>query len=185
MEWLNQIGGLLQQYSGANPNQAPDSVNDDFDQIAQQAPQGALAGGLSEAFRSEQTPPFGNMLGQLFGQSNGQQRASILNTLISIAGPMVLSQVLNRQGGGGLAGLLGGLSGGGGTQPAITPEQAEQISPEAVQEIAAQAEQRDPSVIDRMSEIYAEHPTLIKGLGGAALAVLMAKLARDHSGLSL
>ncbi|MEJ7711337.1 MAG: hypothetical protein WKF84_16110 [Pyrinomonadaceae bacterium] len=54
--------------------------------------------GLAEAFRSDQTPPFGNMLGQLFGQSNGPQRASILNTLISLAGPALLSQVLNQRG---------------------------------------------------------------------------------------
>lgn len=189
MEWMNQLGGLLQQYTGANNNdQTPDTVHDDFDQFAQAAPQSTLASGLADVFRSNQTPPFGNMLGQLFGQSNGQQRASILNTLIAVAGPAVLSQVLNRQsnnmgGGGGLSGLLGGLMGG--QQTTVTPEQAEQIPPEAVQEIAAQAEQRDPSIIDRMSDIYAQHPTLIKTLGAAALAVLMARVARDHSGLNL
>ncbi len=185
MEWMNQIGNLLQQYHGATANQAPATVNDDFDQFTQAAPQSAVSQGLAEAFRSDQTPPFGSMLGQLFGQSNGTQRASILNTLISIAGPALLSQVLNRRGGGGggLGGLLGGLTGS--SQPTITPAQAEQISPEEVQEIAAEAEQRDPSIVDRVSDVYAEHPTLIKTLGGAALAVILAKLAKDHSGLNL
>ena len=83
MDWMNQIGGLLQQYSGAQPEQAPDTVEDDFDQFTQAAPESALADGLSAAFRSEQTPPFGQMLGQMFGQSSGTQRAGILNTLIS------------------------------------------------------------------------------------------------------
>ncbi|MEJ7618375.1 MAG: hypothetical protein WKF30_15740 [Pyrinomonadaceae bacterium] len=54
-----------------------------------------------------------------------------------------------------------------------------------MQEIAAEAEQRDPSIVDRVSDLYAEHPTLIKTLGGAALAVILAKLAKDHSGLNL
>lgn len=189
MEWMNQIGGLLQQYTGADPAQASGNVDNDFDQVAQAAPQSALAGGLAEAFRSDQTPPFGNMMGQLFGQANNQQRASILNTLLSVAGPMVLQQVLNRQsggGGGGLGGLLGGLmGGGGGQQQTITPEQAAQIPPEAVEEIAAHAEQKDPSVIDQISGIYAQHPTLIKTLGGGALAILLAKMARDHPNLTV
>ena len=83
MGWLDQIGGLLQQYQGGNAQTAAGNVDNDFDQFAQAAPQSAVADGLAAAFRSNQTPPFGNMIGQLFGQSNGTQRASILNTLIS------------------------------------------------------------------------------------------------------
>lgn len=185
MQWLNQIGDLLQHYHGATANQAPDTIDNDFDQLTQVAPQSAVSQGLAEAFRSNETPPFGSMLGQLFGQSNGAQRASILNTLISIAGPALLAQVLNQRGGndGGLGGLLGSLTGS--AQPTITPEQAERVPPEAVQDIAAEAEQRDPSIVDRVSDLYAQNPTLIKTLGGAALAVILAKLAKDHSGLNL
>ncbi|MCA1592171.1 MAG: hypothetical protein LC754_05875 [Acidobacteria bacterium] len=171
MDWMNQIGGLLQQYNGAQANQAPDTVHDDFDQFAQAAPQSAIADGLSAAFRSDQTPPFGQMLGQLFGQSNGQQRASILNTLIATLGPTIMSQVLARGGASGLAGILGG------GQQEVTPEQAERISPEAVQQVAQEAEQKDPSVVDMISNVYAQHPTLIKTLGGAALTIALAKIA--------
>ena len=49
MDWMNQIGGLLKQYSGAQPGQAPDTVEDDFDQLTQAAPESALADGLSAA----------------------------------------------------------------------------------------------------------------------------------------
>ncbi|HYO98732.1 MAG TPA: hypothetical protein VER76_00795 [Pyrinomonadaceae bacterium] len=174
MSWLNQIGGLLQQYQGANANQAAGNVNDDFDQFAQAAPQSAVADGLAAAFRSEQTPPFGNMLGQLFGQSNGVQRASILNPLISALGPTVISQILANRGASGLAGFLGG------GQREVTPEMAEQVPPEAVQEIAERAEQKDPSVIDMASNFYAEHPTLVKGLGAAALTIALAKVAANQ-----
>src|SRR4026207_1649115 len=131
--WINQVGDLLGQYGGTAAPRAPDTVYNDFDQLAQTAPQSALAEGLSEAFRSDRTPPFGQMLGQLFGQSSGYQRANILNTLIATLGPTLGAAFLSRRGGSGLAGLLGGGQG------QITPEQAEQVPPEAVQEIAAQA----------------------------------------------
>jgi hypothetical protein len=175
MNWINELGGILQQYSGAGAAQAPDTVDDDFDQTAQAAPLGALANGLSAAFRSDQTPEFGQMVAGLFGQSNGQQRAGILNTLISTLGPTIAAQLFARKGLSGLAGLLG--SG----QTEITPEQAEQVSPEAVQDIATHAEKQDPSIIDMASNFYAEHPTLVKSLGGAALAIALAKIVDSHS----
>lgn len=176
MDWTKAIGGLLEQYSGANANQAPDTVHDDFDQLTQAAPSSTIADGLAEAFRSDQTPPFSQMVGQLFSNANSQQRAGILNTLISAAGPTIISQVMSRtgSGGGGLSGLAGLLGGG---QTTITPEQAQEISPEAVQQIAAHAEQHDPSVIDRVSDFYAEHPTLVKTLGAAALGIVLTRVA--------
>ena len=175
MNWMNELGGILQQYSGAGAAQAPDTVDDDFDQTAQAVPTGALADGLSAAFRSEQTPEFGQMIGNLFGQSNGQQRAGILNTLISTLGPTIAAQLFARKGLSGLAGLLGG------GQTEVTPEQADQVSPEAVQDIAAHAEKQDPSIIDMASNFYAEHPTLVKSLGGAALAIALAKIVDSNS----
>ena len=72
MDWMNQLSGILQQYSGAQPTQAPDTVHDDFDQFAQNAPQSALADGLAAAFRSNQTPAFGQMVSQLFSNAGGQ-----------------------------------------------------------------------------------------------------------------
>jgi len=176
MDWMNQLGGLLEQYSGASAQRAPESVDDDFDSFARAAPQGTIAEGLSEAFRSDQTPAFGQMAAQLFGQSSGPQRAGILNTLISTLGPTLVAQFLSRGGSSGLGGLLGG----GRTE--ITPEQAEQVSPEEVKELAARAEEKDPSIIDTFSNFYAEHPTLIKTLGGMALTVALAKIAQSQRG---
>lgn len=184
MDWMNQLSGVLQQYTGTAAAQAPTTVHDDFDQIAQSAPQSALADGLAAAFRSDQTPDFGQMAAQLFSNSGGQQRAGILNTLLRAAGPMILSQVLSRkaqtEGGGGLSSIIDLLSGGQQTQ--VTPEQAEQIPADAVEEIAAQAEKKDPSVIDQVSNFYAEHPTLVKTLGAAALTIALAKIAERQQG---
>ena len=175
MDWVKQISGMLQQY-GASSQAMPDQqVDNDFSQFSQSAPQATVADGLAASFRSQQTPPFPNMLGDLFARSGGQQRANILNTLLATAGPAVLSQLMNRGGGFNLGSLLQG------GQSQVTPEQAEQIPAEAVQEIAQQAEQRDPSVVDRVSEIYAQNPTLFKTLGSAAMMVALTHLARRHN----
>jgi hypothetical protein len=171
MDFMNQIGGLLQKYAGMQAAQAPDTAQDDFDQLTNSVPRSTLTEGIAEAFRSNQTPPFEQMLGQIFGNSGGQQRASIINTLIATLGPQLVAQFLNRGGASGLAGLLN--SG----QNHLTPEQAEQIPAETVQEIATIAEKKDPSVIDRISDFYAEHPTLVKTLGAAALTVALSKIA--------
>src|SRR5271166_3598313 len=171
MGLLDQLSGVLSQYtSGAA--QPPADVHAHFDQVAQAAPQGVVAEGLAAAFRSNQTPAFGQMVSGLFSQSSGDQKAGMLNQLLASAGPGVLSQLA---GGGALAGLLAG----GAKQ--LTPEQAAQISPEAVQQLAAHAEKADPSIIDKASSFYAEHPTLIKTLGGAALSVALAKVAESQS----
>jgi hypothetical protein len=52
------------------------------------------------------------------------------------------------------------------------------MTPEQVQQIAAQAEQHNPGIVDRMGDFYAEHPTLVKTLGGAALAIALGHMAQ-------
>ncbi len=173
MGLFDQLNDVLQQYKGgAGAAQPPANVQLHFDQVAQAAPQGSVAEGLAAAFRSDQTPAFGQMLSGLFSQSNGDQKAGILNQLLASAGPGVLAKLA---GGGALAGLLQS----GATQ--ITPEQAQQVSPEAVQQLAAHAEKTDPSIVDKASSFYAEHATLVKTLGGIALSVALAKVAERTS----
>lgn len=186
MDWMNQLGGLLQQYKSVqDPQQHPQAPDQDFQRMSQTVPQDVLADALGASFRSPQTPAFPNMLGQVFGNSNPMQRSSILNTLLATVGPQVLMQILQRRGmggGGGLGGLLGGLGGMmGGQQPHITPEVAAQVPPEAVDELAREAEQRDPSIVDRVSGIYAQNPQLFQTLGAAAMTVALAHLARRNN----
>src|SRR5207253_9368051 len=90
MNWMNQIGDMLQQYANPTSGTAPSSTTQDFEQVAAAAPRNTLGESLSEAFRSDQTPPFANILSNLFGSSNGQQQAGLLNTLIAAVGPGVL-----------------------------------------------------------------------------------------------
>ena len=129
-------------------------------------------------FKSNQTPAFGQMAGQLFGQANPSQQAGMLNQMLGSMGPGVLASLLGGAGGAGLSGILGQLSGG--AKPvALTPEQASTFTPAQVQDIAHHAEQNSPGLVDKMSAFYAEHPGLVKTLGGAALAIALAKMAEN------
>lgn len=169
MGLFDQLSSVLQQYAGnSGTGQVNPQVNEHFDQVAQAAPSSTLAEGLAAAFRSDSTPSFGQMLGSMFSQSSGEQKAGILNQLLASGGPGLLSQLGGA--GGGLAALLGGAS-------QISAQQASQVSPELVQQLAGHAQKSDPSLIDKASAFYSEHPALIKTLGGAALTIAMAKMA--------
>jgi hypothetical protein len=170
MDWMKELSGVLGRYDGATASNAPESAHDDFERVAQAAPRSDVANGLAAAFRSDETPPFGQMVGQLFGNTPASQRANILSALASAIGPALLSQILARHG--------SSSSGIQGTQ--VSPDLAERIPPDAVREIADQAEKKDPSIIDRISHAYAEQPQIVKTLGKAALAVALAQMVRKQ-----
>ena len=171
MSWMDQISNVLQNYTqsgsgGATPNEG--EVEQHFHQVAQAAPQSDLASSIAAMFRGNETPPFAQQISQLFTNSNPDQRANLLNTLLSSgAGAGVLSQLAKSA----------GISLPIGANSQITPEQAAQIPPSAVQQAAAHAEKHDPSIVDRVSQIYAEHPMLIKTLGAVAMSMAMSHMA--------
>ena len=169
MDWTDQVGNMLKQYTpgGAAAQPAPD-VHAHFDQVAKAAPTSVIADGLAAAFNSDKTPAFGQMLSSLFSNSTGDQKVGMLNQLLTSVSPGILTQILS---GAGLAGLLGA----GKTQ--LTPDQAQKLSPEVVQQLATHAQSSNPSVVESVSNFYAQHPTLVKTLGGAALTVALAKIA--------
>ena len=153
---------LLQQALGGNAEKH-------FDAVAQQAPPDQLGAGLAEAMRSKEPPPFGNMVSQMFGQSSPTQQAGVLNQILAALGPAAATALAS--------GALGRVLAPGQSQ--LTPEQAAQVSPDQVSEIATQAEQAQPGVVDQVSQFYAQHSGLIKVLGGAALAIAMAKMKNN------
>jgi len=174
MEWLNQVTEIMNKYGSSRPGTVPDSVYDDFDRFSQTAPSSQLSEGLAEAFRSNQTPPFASMLSQLFGRSPANQKSSVLSTLVATLGPAVVSQMLARHGAGRAATQLENGQN-------VSPELAEQIPAGSIEAVAAEAERKDPSVVDRISKFYADQPALVKTLGGLALTVAMAKVAQRQS----
>jgi hypothetical protein len=165
------LGGLLQQYLGGGSAQSVDNAADHFQQVAQAASPQMVSQGLAAAFRSDQTPPFSQMVGQLFSQANPQQQAGMVNQLLSSLSPGALASLTS-------SGVLGALIGrGGGQGGEITPQDAAQLTPAQVQQIASHAEQHSPGIIDSMSSFYAQHSGLVKTLGGAALTIALAKMA--------
>ena len=167
--WFSNLGGILQQYA-AGQNQPPADVEKHFDQLTQAAPAENLADALGAAFRSANTPPFAEMVSKLFSHSNPDQRAGLLNSIFSAFPPGKASEILSNLG-------LGNLGLGHGP---VQARDTERLSPEDMQKIAAEAERHDPSVVDRASQFYAQHPFLVKMLGAAALSAMMAHVA-SHS----
>ena len=92
MDWMNSLQDILSRYSGqgAGAAAAPADPHGDFQEVAKAAPQEVIAGGISQAFRSEQTPPFAEMLAKLFRNSDGTQRADLLNRLAGSIDPETL-----------------------------------------------------------------------------------------------
>lgn len=132
-------------------------------QAASELSPSALGPGLAEAFRSQQTPPIGEMVGQLFGNSNPAQQAGMLNQVLAALGPMAAA---------GLAGgVLSRVLPAGATQ--VTPAQAQQLSPDDVQQLVNHAHQVEPGIADRLGGFYAQHSGLIRALGSAALSVAL------------
>jgi len=158
MDMLNQVLGS----GGGNVS------GQQFDQVAQAASPDVLSAALSHAFRSEQTPSIGAMVAQLFGNSSPQQQAGMLNQILASLGPGAAAT---------LGSALGGVPGPGGTE--VTPAQASQLTPQQVEDVVHQAHQNDPGIADQLAAFYAQHSGLIKTLGGAALAIAMAKM-KEH-----
>jgi hypothetical protein len=126
-----------------------------------------MADALSHAFRSDQTPSFPEMVSGLFEESNPDQRAGLLSQLLRKLGPAAISSIPAQNA---LKGALGGLQ-------SVTPEAAGKVSSEQVQQIAHQAQSADPSIVDRVSGFYAQHPDAVKALGGAAIAIAIQRIA--------
>ena len=172
MSWSDKVGSLLRQYasgSGAAAQPAPD-VHAHYDEVAQAVPAGTLADGIAAAFKSDRTPALGQMLSQLFSQSNTEQKVGLLNHLIASISPSTLMQAVS---GTSLASIL---SGG---KPQITEAQALRVSPQDVERLAAHA-QNNPSLVDSVSNFYAQHKGLVKTLGSGALAVVLARIAENQ-----
>ncbi len=166
---VDEIGSILKQYQGGNTPQPADTsvVATHFEQVAGAVPQGTLADGVAHALRSDQTPPLGQMVSSLFANADGTQKAGMLNHLLASIGPAAATTAA----GGALAGVLAKGSN------TVTPQQAQQISPTAVQQLADHAETADGSIVDKLGGFYAQHPTLVKSLGAGALALMMSRMS--------
>jgi hypothetical protein len=140
-----------------------------FDQVAQNAPPGALGSAIAGTFRSDQTPAIGDMVGKMFQNSNGQQQAGMLNQILASLGPAAAGALAG--------GALGRIMQPGTTQ--VTPDQASQLTPDQVRDVVNHAHETSPGIADQLGSFYAQHSGLVKTLGSAALLIAMTKM-KDH-----
>ena len=164
------IADLLKQYADS-----PTDTHADFDAVAREVPPAVLGDGIADAMRSDKTPPFSNMIGSLFGGSDPQQRAGLLSQLIRAAGPAILSTL----GSGALGRIVQGMQAkdGAGKSIEVSPADAAEVTPDELKEISATAEKQDPGIFDKVGAYYAQHPEVVKVLGGAALAIALGRMA--------
>jgi hypothetical protein len=165
MGLFDSVKDVLSQYASGTAS-AGDAAQH-FDQVTQSVDQGTLAHGVTAAIRSEQTPPFAQIASQLFATGSADQKLAMLNMLVSSITPEQRAQ---------LSQWIPGLGSG-----PITAGQAAAVSPDAVQAIAQHAETHNPTIVERMSDLYAAHPTLVKSLGSAALMVAMRAMAQRRA----
>jgi len=100
----------------------------------------AHAPSVKEAASLHQTVPFPQTISSLLLRSDPQQCADLINQLLVNVSPEMLTS---------LAGSIGDFTDAQG-QPRVTPEQAGQIPPAQVEEIAATAEQHHPGVVEQI-----------------------------------
>jgi hypothetical protein len=167
MGLLDQVKNVLAQYtSGAA---SPQDAAAHFDQVAQAADPATLAQGVSAVMHSDQTPPFAQIVSQLFTSATPDQKTAMLNTLLASAPAN-------------LRGEISGMMPGAGGSTAVTATQAASTSSDTVAKIAQRLHDQGPGVVDKMSSFYAQHPTLVKTLGSAAMIIAMRKIAEAHQG---
>lgn len=175
---------LSQAIAANNPDQH-------FDKVVAHAPANELGKGVAEAFRSDKTPEIGQMVGQLFGNSNSSQQAGMINQVIASLGPAAFAALA----GGVLSRLAqtGGMPAGQAAPQAsaptapsvsaapvqITPAQASTLSTDQVKDIVNSAQKQNPDLAEQLGKYYAEHSGLIKTLGAAALAITMARMKNN------
>jgi hypothetical protein len=170
MAWMDAISDIVNRYSGAagGTASAPADPHQDYHDIAETAPPQVMADALAHAFRSEQTPSFPDMVSSLFRQSNPDQRAGLLNQFIGWIGPAALATVP------GLKELASSFDKG----QSVTAQKASEVSPELFQQAVTHVQRDNPSIVDKVSGFYAQHPDVVKALGGAAITIAIQHIAR-------
>jgi DNA uptake protein ComE-like DNA-binding protein len=128
--------------------------------------QQTLAHGIATAIQSDQTPPFAQLASQLFASGSGAQKMAMLSTLLSAISPEQRAQ---------LGSIIPGLGSAVASPTSVDPSA---VSPEAVQQLAQHVEQHNPNIVDRMSQLYAEHPMLVSTLGTAVMTLAMRTIAQ-------
>src|SRR5205814_7973545 len=157
----DQIGGLLQQYAGPNPNVSRDQARNDYDTIASAVPNDVLGSIIGPALSSLGRDQVQERIGNSASEMTPALRGQFLQTLLNAAG-----------GGANVASILTQL--GIDRNVATNPQQA---SPDDVAKVAAHVHDTRPDAFNQAMGFFSQHPTLVKVLGTMAIAQIAQHLS--------
>jgi hypothetical protein len=163
-------GDPLSCYAHPQRNQLFPNVLDDFNDVVHRAPEDAIAQAMAAAFRTDENTSFAPIVADLFSHSDAELRAALLNILLRNIG-FDTNHVLSN------AGIFG-------LDPEsrqVIEETMAQFAPEAIEFIAAEAEQRDSRIVDEISALYARHTQVVTELGAHAVVTVLRQIAQRAS----
>jgi hypothetical protein len=161
---------ILGRYADARRPHPPSEIEHDFEEIASEAGPESLEDGIAEAFLSGETPPFEEMVGQLFEHSDPRTRAGLLDNVLAGLAPSAMAS-------GDLAEVMRRYDAGA----RVNPASAAMIDPREIEDVVRQARRQNPGIVERVSRFYSRHPELVRNLGQVAMAIAMGRMARRTS----
>lgn len=161
---------ILHRYTDGKKPMPPPEIEDDFGEVAHEAGQDAIQDGIAEAFRADETPTFEEMVAVLFENSAPEVRAGLLDSLLAGLPPSghfvrdkgVLSDIWRKYHAG----------------ARVAAQRAAEVDPADVEQVARQAREQNPGVLERVSRFYARHPEVVRNLGSVAMTVVLGRIAR-------
>lgn len=163
MSFFNSIGGLLNQYIGGSGAASTEEAHEHYDQVTSAVPAGILGSAIGPALQSLALGEVQQHIFNSASQMSSEQRGGLVQSLL---GGFVSS-------GTNVSSLLAQL----GINPSVA-DNPESASPEEVAALAAHAHQNNPDVFHRAMAFYAEHPTLVKAMGAAAVSAIIYEIAK-------
>ncbi len=160
MDFMQQLGGLLNQYAGGGAADRQQARND-FDQVAGAVPKDLLGSLIGPALSSLGGEQVQERVRNAASEMSPQERGGLLGNLLDGL----------RSSGIDLGSLLGGL----GVNPGVA-DHPEQATPEDVAKVATHAKETDPSLFQRAMSFLAENPAIVKVLGTAVITLVMKNL---------
>lgn len=165
------MSDILGRYAKGPRLLPPAEIEHDFEEVLHEAGPGALEEAFAEAFRSEETPPFEEMVAKLFEGSDASTRAGLLDNLLAGLQPSALGTMRGTV----FADVLRRYAAGA----RVAPARAAEVDPEHVREAALQARRQNPGVLERVSRFYARHPEAMRHLGNDVMAIVLSRLAQS------
>lgn len=165
MGLLDDVKNAVGQFGAGNAS--AEDLAAQFHQAVGTADPSAVTHGIAAVLGSNGTQPFGQMVSQLFANGSADQKAGMLNALLANASPEIRAK---------LGSLIPAAATG-----AVTGTQATAVSADAVSTLAQQVHSQNPGIVQELSGFYAQHPTLVKTLGSAAMMLAMRKMAEHRA----